>query len=91
MNVGHSKLWNWSLSHVVIKEDAIILDIGCGGGRAVRQLARIAARGKVYGLDYSEDMVHLARKVNRRLIETGRDEAVSFPGRIPWFPGRSGL
>ena len=74
MNAGHRKLWYWCLSHVSAKVDAVILDVGCGGGRAARELAHTAPRGKVYGIDYSKDMVHLARRVNRRLIEAGRVE-----------------
>ena len=51
-----------------------MLDVGCGGGKSVQVLARAAPHGKVYGLDYSEEMVRLARRVNRALIHEGRVE-----------------
>ena len=51
-----------------------ILDIGCGGGGTIRKLARIAAEGRVHGIDYSEESVRICTKTNRRLIEAGRVE-----------------
>ena len=32
MNVNHEGLAKWSLSHLDISKDNVILDIGCGGG-----------------------------------------------------------
>ena len=74
MNVGHVKLWSWGLAHVAIEPDATMLDVGCGGGKSVQVLARAAPRGQVYGLDCSEEMVRMARRVNRALIREGRVE-----------------
>jgi len=74
MNVGHAKLWSWGLTHVAIEPDGTVLDVGCGGGKCVQVLARTAPRGKVYGLDCSEEMVRMARRVNRALIREGRVE-----------------
>jgi len=74
MNSRHSKVTDWGLSKVPIREADIILDIGCGGGRTVNKLAAIAIRGKVYGLDYSAASVAMAQKVNRQWIRMGRVE-----------------
>jgi len=74
MNSRHSKVTDWGLSKVPIREADIILDIGCGGGRTVNKLAAIAIRGKVYGLDYSDASVAMAQKVNRQWIKMGRVE-----------------
>jgi ubiquinone/menaquinone biosynthesis C-methylase UbiE len=74
MNFGHAKIRRWGLSHISIKQDACILDIGCGGGKAVQELAISASRGKVYGIDYSEDMVQLSNKVNKTLVKQGNVE-----------------
>jgi ubiquinone/menaquinone biosynthesis C-methylase UbiE len=74
MNRGHEKVWRWGLEHVAIQPDAIILDVGCGGGGAVKILAQAASRGKVCGVDYSEDVLSTARRVNRALIKQGRVE-----------------
>jgi ubiquinone/menaquinone biosynthesis C-methylase UbiE len=74
MNVGHAKLWRWGLGHMTIAPDAIILDVGCGGGKTVHQLAQAAPSGKVYGIDYSPEMIHLAQRVNRAFTRDGRVE-----------------
>ena len=71
MNFGHARIRRWGLSHISIKPDACILDIGCGGGKAVQELATLAPRGKVYGIDYSQDMVQLSNQVNGALIKQG--------------------
>jgi len=74
MNRHHSKLTDWSLRHVSIGKTAIILDIGCGGGRTINKLAAIASAGKIFGIDYSEESVAVARKTNARWIDIGRVE-----------------
>ncbi|SRR6266404_3242170 len=72
MNRHHSKLTDWGLSHVSIKETATILDIGCGGGRTINKLAMMASHGKVHGIDYSEESVTAAHRHNVRWIDIGR-------------------
>jgi ubiquinone/menaquinone biosynthesis C-methylase UbiE len=69
MNRGHEKVWRWGIEHIAIQPDAIILDVGCGGGGAVRILAQAASRGKVYGVDYSEDVLPTARRINKALVK----------------------
>ncbi len=69
MNIGHAKIRQWGLSHISIKPDSCVLDIGCGGGKAVKEIASSVSKGKVYGIDYSEDMVQLSKKVNDNLIK----------------------
>jgi ubiquinone/menaquinone biosynthesis C-methylase UbiE len=74
MNINHSKLTDWGLSHISIGTQDTILDVGCGGGGTVRKLARIAAEGKVYGIDFSEESVTVSRRTNKQLIKIGRVE-----------------
>jgi SAM-dependent methyltransferase len=76
MNVGHTKVRRWGLSHVSIEPHMTILDIGCGGGSALREIALSSPSAKLYGIDYSQDMVQLAKKVNRKLIKEGRVEVM---------------
>jgi ubiquinone/menaquinone biosynthesis C-methylase UbiE len=72
MNVSHAAVTEWGLTHVAIGEELTILDVGCGGGRTVERLASIATRGKVYGIDYSEASVAMARETNQRAIADAR-------------------
>ena len=74
MNSRHSKVTDWGFSKVSIRKADIILDVGCGGGRAVSKLASAAAEGKVYGVDYSTASVAVARKTNAQSIAMGRVE-----------------
>lgn len=74
MNITHSGLTNWGLTHVAIRKCDAILDVGCGGGRTVHKLAGIATRGRVYGIDSSEASVIVSRRANKQFIETGQVE-----------------
>ena len=76
MNRGHKTLTTWGLTHVVIQSNFTILDVGCGGGKTVNRLAEMTPQGKVFGVDYSSDMVEYTRKLNRKLVEQGRVEIV---------------
>jgi len=76
MNKGHWDLTTWGLKQVRFKSDSVILDIGCGGGITIGRLARRLVQGKVFGIDYSSDMVEYSRQVNNKLIASNRVEIV---------------
>jgi len=72
MNQGHSGLTDWGLTHVSVRDDFTILDVGCGGGRTVENLAALATLGMVYGIDYSAGSVAASRARNEQQIKAGR-------------------
>jgi ubiquinone/menaquinone biosynthesis C-methylase UbiE len=74
MNKGHEALTLWGFTHVNIEPDYMILDVGCGGGQTISRLAQRAFQGKIFGIDYSADMVAYSRKVNKKLIAENRAE-----------------
>jgi ubiquinone/menaquinone biosynthesis C-methylase UbiE len=76
MNHWHAHLTLWGLLHVNIESDYVILDVGCGGGATVSRLAQRAVMGKVFGIDYSADMVEYSKKVNKKLIAQNRVEII---------------
>ncbi|MGD0451882.1 MAG: class I SAM-dependent methyltransferase [Candidatus Bathyarchaeia archaeon] len=76
MNQGHKPLSTWGLSYVNIEPEWLILDVGCGGGKTVGRLAQRAIAGKVFGIDYSPDMVKYSKKVNKKLIAQNRVEII---------------
>jgi len=49
-----------------------VLEIGFGPGLAIAELAGRAGRGRVYGIDHSDVMVHRASRRNRAAIRTLR-------------------
>ena len=74
MNSSHSKLTDGGLHHISIDTHDTILDVGCGGGRTVAQLADIAKQGKVYGIDHSGESVAASKKYVTQYITLGRVE-----------------
>jgi ubiquinone/menaquinone biosynthesis C-methylase UbiE len=74
MNASHSGLTDWGLGHISVSDNYTILDVGCGGGRTVSKLASMAAQGKVYGVDYSDESVAATKRTNARGIDLGRVE-----------------
>ena len=57
MNKEHTPLSLWGLTHLNIKPEDIILDVGCGGGINIKRMAENAK--KVYGIDYSIESVEI--------------------------------
>src|SRR5262245_31040732 len=74
MNRHHSRLTDWGLARVSIGKTAMVLDVGCGGGRTVSKLAALAPGGRVFGVDFSEASVASSRRTNKRGIREGRIE-----------------
>ena len=72
MNNGHAQVTAWGLGCLPRDGYTAIADLGCGGGRAVKQLLQEYEEAEVTGLDYSEVSVEAARKENRKEIAAGR-------------------
>jgi SAM-dependent methyltransferase len=74
MNIRHYPMAKWGLSHLSIRKQDTILDVGCGGGGTVHKLAKIAKNGKVYGIDYSNESIVVSRMTNKQFVRMGRVE-----------------
>jgi SAM-dependent methyltransferase len=67
-----------------------VLELGCGSGRMLAQVAARLRRGTIVGIDPSELMVRHARFRNRRLLERGRAEIrVGHSGELAGFADAS--
>jgi len=84
MNVGHARVRRWGLGHVPSESYVAVLDVGCGGGGALRDMASYFPSAKLFGVDYSQDMVFLAKKVNMNQVEKGRIEVSQ--GSVSFLP-----
>lgn len=69
-----------------VREDETILDIGCGTGKLTLELARLACKGSVTGIDPSQEMLDRARETSQSAdnIRLGLmpAEAMDFKGRF---------
>ena len=63
-----------------------ILDVGCGHGRSLTELAARAPRGHIVGVDPSELMVEIAAQRNRPLIEAARVDVIHSGAESLPFP-----
>ncbi|MDD3224488.1 MAG: class I SAM-dependent methyltransferase [Clostridium sp.] len=70
MNSKHYELTSFGLKDAHIKNNYNILDIGCGGGRTVNRLSKIAENGNVFGMDYSYECVKSSKEYNEELIKS---------------------
>jgi ubiquinone/menaquinone biosynthesis C-methylase UbiE len=80
--MGHGMAWGhrahtaWALSYLDAQPTDRVLDIGCGGGMAIKLIAEIAVDGFVAGIDHSQEMVGQARRRNAAAMRAGRVEIV---------------
>ena len=75
MNINHENLALWSLSHLEISKDDIILDVGCGGGVNIQRFLKMT-ENNVYGIDYSSLSVERSSNLNQKAIDDGRCEII---------------
>ncbi len=68
--------------------DLSVLDIGCGGGKAVNIFHLMLKTSKIYGIDHSLDMVNHSKKVNKIGINKGNIEIVQADAKkLPYSNG----
>jgi ubiquinone/menaquinone biosynthesis C-methylase UbiE len=84
MAVQHRTLTLWTIGHMAVRPTDRVLDVGCGGGMAVKLLTDRARDGFVAGLDYSPEMVDQAARrnataVRRGAVEVRHGDAMDLP------------
>lgn len=72
MNEHHGALRSWGFSFIAWHPGMEILDVGCGGGAAVKEMLKLSEGSIVKGIDHSETSIELARKLNSEEIEYER-------------------
>ncbi len=71
------------LERVDLGEDEVVLDAGCGSGRLTARLAARLPRGRVVGLDLSQNMLRTARSA---LAEAGVANVALLRGDVARLP-----
>jgi ubiquinone/menaquinone biosynthesis C-methylase UbiE len=69
---GHKDFYKNAAKALDLKYDDKYLEIGFGSGIFIKRYASHAA--KIAGLDYSKEMVDLARSINKDLVKSGKAE-----------------
>lgn len=89
MNESHFDLTSWGLSNIEINENDMILDIGCGGGRTVSRLSKLASKNKTYGIDYSAECVKSATEFNSQEVKKDKVEIINASvDELPFEDGK---
>lgn len=65
-----------AMDALAINKGDHVLDIGCGPGRSLMELAARAPHGYIVGVDPSELMIEIAARRNRPLIDAARVDVV---------------
>jgi SAM-dependent methyltransferase len=66
MERGHRPVGEQAIARMALPSDARVLDVGCGSGWATRLLAERAEKGRVVGIDISDEMIAIARESSER-------------------------
>lgn len=72
MNTSHTQMNVWAWEKVRIREDSVMLDVGCGGGRTIQLLSVWNPQARIYGIDYSEQAVKDSIRANKADIAEGK-------------------
>ena len=70
MNREHGPLRAWGLSHIPVGRS--VLDVGCGGGAALSELAERFPEAKLAGCDVSPLAIETASALNEAHVRSGR-------------------
>ena len=92
MNIFHARVALWGLSRMNIPEPLEIAELGCGGGKNIRDLLTKYPHSHVTGVDYSPLSLEKARSYNRDMIAAGRCEVVEGDvSSLAFEPGKFDL
>ncbi|PWM23092.1 MAG: class I SAM-dependent methyltransferase [Oscillospiraceae bacterium] len=92
MNHAHAAIADWGMCHLPKTDPVEIAELGCGGGRNVRQLLRRYPAARITALDYSAISVEKTKRVNRRDIQNERCHVVQGDvARMPFEDERFDL
>jgi len=69
---GNAEMNAFIFENLSIREGDQVLEVGFGPGELIHALARRVGRGRVEGVDFSDTMLGIAQRKNRRHIRAGR-------------------
>lgn len=72
MNEHHKPLREWGFGFLEWWPGMEILDVGCGGGAAIRDMLELSEGSIVKGIDYSDKSIEMSEKMNEDAIKYER-------------------
>ncbi len=83
---GNAILNRFSHEMMAIQTDDRVLDIGCGTGKLIFDIASQIGDGYIEGVDYSSTMVSIARRKNKQHIKNGKVKISEGDfGKLPYM------
>lgn len=76
MNESHAAMTEWALNKLNLEANDTVLDVGCGGGAALKAMATQIEDGKLYGIDYSDVSIEASEELNDETIRSGKMEII---------------
>lgn len=77
---------DWTINLLEIQPTDHVLEIGFGPGHGIQHVAKIAAQGRIAGVDFSETMVQQASRRNATAIAAGRVELCLSDASVLLYP-----
>ena len=71
MDHDHTPIALWSYTNFDVKDDDVLLDIGCGSGLNIKRLYEKSPKAKSYGVDYSATSVKKSIMMNQKEVDEG--------------------
>ena len=72
MNIAHKRIFTFGIENLNVFDDCKLLDLGFGGGMALKLLSKKFNRIKLFGVDFSEEALKTGTKNNRKDIDCGK-------------------
>jgi ubiquinone/menaquinone biosynthesis C-methylase UbiE len=68
----NEKMNHFAVKQIDIKPTDLVLDIGFGGGVTIVEMLKMIDTGKIYGIDFSQEMVAQAKQKFKLEIDSGK-------------------
>ena len=86
MNKQHKTIFDIGIKNIVVFENCKLLDLGFGGGMALKSLSKRYKDIKLYGVDFSKESLEITSKYNRKDIENGKMKLfLADIGEMPFY------
>jgi ubiquinone/menaquinone biosynthesis C-methylase UbiE len=72
MNNAHKSIFKMGINNLSIYENYKVLDLGFGGGMALKLLSKKYSNIELFGIDFSDESINTASRDNKEDIKKGK-------------------